>query len=287
MHRRSGPSTSTGARPALIALTCACLALALAVAALVGAWPAGAAGSESLVRIGHFSRAAGPADVYIDGERRFGSVPFRAVSDYLRLDPGSHEIAFRAAGAAASAVPLASARLDLAAGDAVTVAAVGAKGKLRLFDAKDDLSPPPAGMVKVRGIDASPEAPAMDVRTAGGPMLFTNLTFPSASPYKVIPAGAYDVELLAAGTDRVLVKVGGLSVKPGGVYTVVGAGNASDDVAVFPVVDAIGAGTLPRGGIGTGAGGAAPARPGPLAGLGLLLAAGTAAALLRRRAAAA
>ena len=277
MHRRPGP-------PVPSTVTGACLALALIAAMLLGAGPAGAAGSEALVRIGHFSRVTGPADVDIDGRRRFGPVPFRAVSDYLRLAPGSHEITFRAAGSAAGSAPLATASVDLGAGEAVTVAAVGPEGKLRLFTAKDDLAPPPAGMVKVRGIDASPEAPAMDVRTAGGPTLFTNLTFPSASPYRVIPAGSYDVELLAAGTDRVLVKVGGLDVKAGGVYTVVGAGNASDDVAVFPVVDVIGAGTLPKGGVGTGAGGTAPAPTGRAAWLGVLLVAVAAAALLRRRA---
>jgi hypothetical protein len=276
MHRRTGPSVL--ARVTLIAL--------LAAALLGLPAPAGAQQDEALARIGHFSRVAGPADVYVDGERRFGPVPFRAVSDYLRLDPGEHEFTFRAAGSGPAGVSLASTTVDLAAGDASTVAVVGPKDDLSLFTAKDDLSPPPAGQIKVRGINASPEAPPMDVRTAGGPMLFKHLTFPSASRYVTIPAGSYDVELVASGTDRVLVKVGGFQVKAGGVYTVVGAGNASTDVAVFPVVDAIGAGTLPKGGVATGGGGTAPGPfPAlPAAGLVLtLLATLAGGALLRRR----
>jgi hypothetical protein len=250
MHRRTGPSVL--ARLALVALLAASLAL------LAAPGPAGAQQDEALARFGAFSRVAGPVDVYVDGTRRFGPVPFRAISDYLRLDPGSHEFAVRAAGAGQAAEPLAETTVDLAGGDASTVALVGARDALRLFTATDDLSPPPAGQIKVRGIHASPEAPAMDVRTAGGPMLFKHLTFPSASKYVTIPAGSYDVELVASGTDRVLVKVGGFAVKAGGVYTVVGAGNASTDIAVFPVVDAIGAGTLPKGGVATGGGGTAP-----------------------------
>jgi Domain of unknown function (DUF4397) len=248
MHRRT--RVPVVARLALVALV---------AAALLGpSVPAGAQQGEALARIGHFSRVTGAADVYVDGERRFGPVPFRAISDYLRLDPGAHEFAIRAAGAAADAEPLAATTVDLAAGEASTVAVVGAKGRLRFFTAKDDLSPPPAGMAKVRGMHVSPEAPAIDVRTAGGPMLFRKLTFPSASRYVTIPPGEYEVEMLASGTDRVLVRVGGLRVPAGGVFTVVGAGNARDDIATFPVVDAIGAGTLPKGGVGTGAGGTAP-----------------------------
>ena len=279
MHRRSGP-------PVISRILLATLLVPLAL--LATAAPAVAQSEEALVRIGHFSRVSGPADIYIDGERRLGPVPFRAVSDYLRLDPGRHEFAARPYGAAATAATLATATVTLDAGDASTVALVGGKGKLRFFTATDDLSPPPAGQVKVRGIHASPEAPAMDVRTVGGPYLFRHLTFPSASKYATMPAGSVDVELVASGTDRVLVQVGGLTLKAGGVYTVVGAGNASTEVAVFPLVDAIGAGTLPKGGIATGGGGTAPGGasgwPAPAGLLALALLATVAGAeLLRRR----
>jgi hypothetical protein len=284
MRARPGRCT----RPRAVRLVLAA-ALVAAVAGLPA--PAGAQQDQALVRVGHFSRVTGPVDVWIDGGRRFGSVPFRAVSDYLRLDPGGHDVAVRQPGAGAAAEPLASTNLDVAAGEAGTVALVGARGRLELFTAEDDLSPPPAGMAKVRGIHASPEAPAMDVRTAGSDRLFQDLTFPEASDYELIPGGDHDVELLAAGTDRVLVKLGGLQVRAGGVYTVVGAGNASTDIATFPLVDALGAGTLPRGGIGTGGGGTAGSRPALPAAVALAAAALLAAAagagmgLARRRAA--
>ena len=276
MHPCPGPPSAR--RLAARALIAAVLLL------LLPALPAAAQQDEALVRIGHFSRDAGALDVWVDGRRRLVGVPYKGVSDYLRLDPGRHAIAVRRAGAPSSAGPLADDSVEAGAGEARTVTVVGTKASLRLFTATDDLSSPPAGQAKIRGIHASPEAPAIDVRVAGGPVLFRKLTFPSASEYVTIPPGTYDIQLVASGTNQVLVTAGGLSGKAGAIYTFVGSGNITTKIDLFPVLDAVGAGTLPKGAIATGGGGTAPGRgPSPVVVVAVLAALAGAEALRRRR----
>jgi hypothetical protein len=67
----------------------------------------------------------------------------------------------------------------------------------------------------------------VDVATADGTYLASGLSYPSASPYAQVPAGTYDVNVLAAGTDTVAVSAPGTSVADGGVYTAFATGTAS------------------------------------------------------------
>ena len=76
-------------------------------------------------------------------------------------------------------------------------------------------------------VHASPDAGPVDVATADGAYLASGLGYPSASPYAQVPAGTYDVNVLAAGTDTVAISAPGTSVADGGVYTAFATGTAS------------------------------------------------------------
>ena len=55
---------------------------------------------------------------------------------------------------------------------------------------EDDLRSPASGNAKVRVVHASPDAGPVDVIPRGGQALVEGLTFPEASPYAEVPAGA-------------------------------------------------------------------------------------------------
>jgi hypothetical protein len=266
------------------------LVLALGAASLL-ALPvaAGAQGSAAHVRVAHFSPDAPAVDIYVDGDKVLSGVEYPTVSEYLQLPAGSYDLAVRPAGAAASSDPVIEATAEVKAGDAYTVAAVGALADIEAQIFTDDLSAPAAGKAKVRVIHAAPEVPAVDVAVEGGPTLFEGAEFPSATDYAEVDAATYPVQVKAAGSDEVLLEAS-LPVKAGTIYSVAAIGGAGKDVRLLPVVDATGTGRAPHGGIATGAGGTAPGATVPglslvLAGAAVLALAGlSASVLLRRRA---
>jgi len=275
---------NAAARPLAILAALAVL-LALAVTGMLIP-AAGAQEGQALLRVAHLSVDADPVDVYVDGESAVTGLEFRSASQYMELTPGEHEVAVRPAGSAPGAAPLADLIITTAASSASTVGLFGPEGVFALAAFTDDLSAPPSGQAKVRGIHAGvrTNANAVDV-FANGQRLFTNLSYQTATEYLTLPGGTIEVEVRAAGTETVLISAGQVNVPAGAVITFAGVGSGDSGYEFVPLLDAAGAGTAPVGGVDTGAGGTAPLDL-PVQALiatGTLIAAVTLAGLLRGR----
>ena len=86
------------------------------------------ADEQSLVRVAHFAPGLLKGDlyvVYVNGRLELKGVPFKTVSDYLKVEPGTFEVEVREAGEPASSPPVIAATVGLAAGKAYTVAVFG------------------------------------------------------------------------------------------------------------------------------------------------------------------
>jgi hypothetical protein len=261
--------------------------MALLFAALALPVTAGAQEKGARVRVLHLSPDAPKVDVYVDGTKTLTGVPFKTATKHAQVPAGTHTVQLRAAGSAAGGSPLGTARVTAAPGAAYTLAAVGLAAKLQILVLKDDFTAPPPGKAKLRGIDASPQSPPIDIAIAGGPVLFHDLTFPEATPFATIEAGSMALEVRLAGTEQVVFKSGARPLPAGAILTVAGTVSPTGTIEVLPILDAAGAGATPRGGIATGAGGSAPAEgaglTGSLAAAGLALLVGGAIAVARRR----
>jgi Domain of unknown function (DUF4397) len=270
--------------PLKLARTAGVVALLLGALALPAA--AGAQGARARVRVLHLSPDAPKIDVYVDGTSTLTAVPFKTATKHAQVSAGTHTVEIRPAGSANGNL-LATARATLAPDAAYTLAAVGPAAMLQIMVLKDDFTAPPPGKAKLRGIDASPQSPPIDIAIAGGPVLFHDLTFPEATPFATVEAGSMALEVRMAGTEQVVFKSGARPLPAGAILTVAGTVSASGTIEVLPILDAAGAGATPRGGIATGAGGTAPADGAgltlSLTAAGLALMAGGAIAVRRRR----
>jgi hypothetical protein len=219
------------------------LGLALLMAFAL-ATPALAQGSgEAQVRVAHLAPDAPNVDVYVNGEPVLTDVPYTTVSDYLSLPAGTQQVTVYATGDTAS--PVIDAPVDIAAGGAYTVAAVGlvADGSLTAKVYEDDLRSPASGNAKVRVVHASPDAGPVDVVPRGGQALVSGLTFPEASPYAEVPAGTYTLDVNAAGTNQTALTVPDATLASGGVYSAFAVGTVfADSLNVLLVQDDAGAG---------------------------------------------
>ena len=215
------------------------LALAVATLGLAAFTPGASAQENARVRVIHASPDAPNVDVYANGNEILSDVPYKTSSDYLSVPGGTYEVEVFAAGADPDADDaVISASLPLEAGKAYTVVAVGELADIAGQVYEDDLSAAAAGEARVRIIHASPNAPAVDVAVTGGPVLFSNLSFPNASDAADVAAGSYDLEVRPAGSTDVALAVPGVAIEAGKYYTVLAVGLLNGDPAleVLPVV---------------------------------------------------
>ena len=130
------------------------------------------------------------------------NVTYGTVSGYQRVPTGEYTVAMRTPGASANSKPVLSTTVNVASGDAYTVAGMGPASGLRLQVFKDRLKTPP-GKALVRVIQASMHQTAVTV-SAGQSVLGRKLKFTTVTGYQARQAGRPD----GARGRRVRARVG-------------------------------------------------------------------------------
>jgi hypothetical protein len=238
-------------------LAAACLALGLAVLA---APAASASSGVGWLRLAHLSPNTPAVDVYLyafdnsSAQIVLKHVTYGTVSPYEQVASGEYTVAMRAAGASAGSKPVLSTTVNIAAGNAYTVAGMGPAAGLRLQVMHDALTTPP-GKVLVRVIQASLQEHTVTVR-AGSKVLARQLHFADVTSYRTVSPGTWKVSAVGA-TENASSTV---TLAAGTVHTLV----ILDDpghLTITDLTDAAGSKVLPAGAPATGLGGTAP-RPG-------------------------
>lgn len=142
--------------------------LATATATLVGLFLLGTAPAQAAVvsstgwlRTAHLSPDTGAVDVWLTpfgGAAKAAAVPnvtYGNVTAYRSLAPGYYTVAMRPAGSPASTPAMLSDTVQIKAGQAYSVLAVGQTGSLSFHVVADDLTAPAASRSRVRLIQAS------------------------------------------------------------------------------------------------------------------------------------
>jgi hypothetical protein len=212
-----------------------------------------AAQDEAFVRVVHASPDAPNVDVWVDGTKVLTDVPFTAVSDYLQVPAGDHNVQVTATG---STDPVIDADLTFAAGTSYTVAAIGPVAEISATVLTDDRVPV-ADKAKLRVFHASPSAPAsVDVAVTDGPILVEGLDYPEATAYLTVDPGDYALEIRAAGSPTAALTLTA-SLAAGENYTAIAMDGGEAGVQVIVAAEAsdmpntaVPVGSLPIAGIG-------------------------------------
>jgi hypothetical protein len=231
-------------------------AMAAALLTMPGVASGAQAGDQALVRVAHFAPGLLKGDVYVvyvNGRLQLKGVPFKTVSDYLKVKPGKFDVEVREAGEPASSKPVIAATVNLEGGKAYTVAVFGQLTSVKAALLTDDMSRPASSKSKVRLIQAIPGESAVDLVT-GGDVLVSNARFPSASDYQEVPAGSVDVEVRKSGSGQVLAKADHLKLPSGSISSLVAVGGIGEKLELLDIRDAAAA-VSAAGGVATGAGG--------------------------------
>jgi hypothetical protein len=236
-------------------------ALAALAAVTLFASPAQAAGA-GYVRLAHLSPDTPAVDVYLKSVTNaikpqiFHGVAYGAMSQYLRLPVGTYQVAMRKAGAAASTKPVITTEVGVADDAAYTVAGVGRFADLGLRVLKDDLKLPDPGKAKVRVIQASVTAPVLNVAGKNGKTIADDVQFATTTGYREVNPGRWSVEVEPTEGGKTVVLP--CTLGAGSVYSLLVLDNKSGGLTTQLHIDADRQGTVPLGGVETGAGGSQP-----------------------------
>ncbi|NMO57423.1 DUF4397 domain-containing protein [Actinoplanes sp. TBRC 11911] len=265
-------------------------ALAAFAAITLYATPAHAAG-DGYVRLAHLSPDTPAVDVYLKAEsgsakeQVFHGVGYGAMSQYLRLPSGNYQVAMRKEGAPASEKPVITTEVGVSDGGAYTVAGVGRFADLGLRVLKDDLKLPDAGKSKVRIIQASVQAPVLNVEGKNGTKIADNVAFATTTAYREVNPGKWSVEVQPSGGGKSSTLP--CTLGAGSVYSLVVLDDGKGGLKPELHVDAKRQGTVPLGGVATGDGGTQPGSRVPtailIASIAAILAGGLAFVVRRRR----
>ena len=262
-------------RPPRRALLAAAAAIALAIAPAASAT---AASRDGWVRLAHLSPDTAAVNVTLSSLSgdvvlfRLNDVAYGAVSKYMRLPAGTYALAMVPAGSTdPDAKPVVSGSVEVTAGEADTVAAIGLNKDLQTKAIEDDLAAAGGDRAKVRVVQASVTHDSVDVE-AGSTSVASGATFGEVGKYTAVPAGSTKLTL-SSGSDTADVTE---DFAAGSAHTLFVIDDAKGGLTVSPALDSSSSTETPVGSLAAGGGGLAEGDAGTAA----LLAGGAAAAAL-------
>lgn len=201
---------------------------------------------DACINVVHASPDAPAVDVYLNGEVALEGLEFGAISGWVAVPAGEHQIQVTAAGEDISTAVI-DVTVELEGDAAYHVAATGLLADItpQVYQVNlSDLDSMGDPMARIRVIHTSPDAPAVDIALAGGDVLISNLAFPNASDALDVPAGSYDLEVRPTGTTDVALDLPGVELEGGMVYDVFAIGQVGDGTLTVLVVPSTTAGAM-------------------------------------------
>ncbi|MEP7183923.1 MAG: DUF4397 domain-containing protein [Betaproteobacteria bacterium] len=159
---------------------------------------------QARIKAIHAAPQTGAVNLLSDGVSIVPGEIYLSASSYVGVSPGTKNLAFE--DASAPGAILAAATKTIGASTDSSVFLTGFPGSLKAVTLDDDNLPSSTGQPKVRFVNASPDAPPLDV-VVGTNKVVSALASPTASTYALIDAGTYTVTFNDAATGTALLTV--------------------------------------------------------------------------------
>ncbi len=157
-------------------------------------------------------------DFYIENQKvNTNALAFGEKIEYQRVYQGNRGTVVTAAG---SQTPLLSKTIALQGGEYHSLYIVGKIDALDYVFLKDEVSDPEASKAKVRFMNLSPDAPALNMEITGETTTFTDLAYKGYTSFKNVNAALSTITLKNKATGDVVATLTNVDLKSGKIYTV-------------------------------------------------------------------
>lgn len=182
---------------------------------------------QAQVMVVHASPNAPNVDVRVNNAVVLNNVAYPTNSAYLGVNAGAANFKISPTGTTTYVI---DANVDLQADKAYSVFAIDSVSKIKAAVVSDNLATPASGKAHVRFFHFSPNAPAVDIAVANGPVVFSNRSFndqatnASRADFTPLDAGTYNLQVRLAGTNTTVLNLPGVTLTAGKIYTVFAKG---------------------------------------------------------------
>lgn len=182
--------------------------------------------AKANVMVVHASPNAPAVDVRVNDAVVRSNLAYPSNTGYLQANAGATNLKVSPAGTTTYVI---NANVTLDAMKNYSVFALDSVSKIKAAVVMDDLTAPASGKAHVRFFHLSPNAPAVDIAVASGPVLFPNRMFndqtnASYTAFTPVNAGTYNLQVKLAGTSTVVLDLPNISLASGKIYTVFAKG---------------------------------------------------------------
>lgn len=191
------------------------------------------------LRVINLSPSAGAVDILVGGQVVATNVAGSAASAFIPVNAGTVSVQINKTGTQDKVVgpvdvtTTAGGRITL-----VTLSQTAGGGQQPVTSTvttqvfTDDLTPPAAGLARIRVIQGSSDAGAIDLRS-GNTVLVSNVAAGAASAFVDVPAGtALPITVVNTGTTTTLGNAVNLDLVAGRIYTIFVSGSGADKTVV-------------------------------------------------------
>ena len=182
-------------------------------------------GLAANIRASHLAPRAPTVDVYLNGQKTFANLPFRTVTDYLKVPDGDYTVTVYAAGETTNPILEAKDVLLENGNFTITAAGFGPTKSINPVVLRDDLEPI-RDRAKLRLVNAAPDYAALTLSTPAGTAVLEGIGFKTASAYFGILPLLQDFDIRFGSSS--LLRLRDLKLSPGKVYTVFVVGSKTD-----------------------------------------------------------
>lgn len=171
----------------------------------------------SYIRLFNASPDSSAFDIYANDALIGKNLSFKQFTNYLSLPSGDYVIKVFPSGKTTS--PILNRTLEIPPNSILTAAVVNKVDNLSLlpvFEPHMSLNPT---MTFMRFVQLSPDAPEVDVSLPNGQKLFKDLEYKDITGYMILPPGNYTLLVKVEDTEKVILTVPKVIIKPNRFYT--------------------------------------------------------------------
>jgi hypothetical protein len=179
---------------------------------------------QTRVQFLHAAPNLGSVEISFNYDKQVDGFSYGEVSDWLDIPPGATEVSMNADRRGMNYLVFDTVYPIPAGNDYYSVLT-----DQILLNGPYDRSPIPDGKARVQIVHASVTLPAVNVVATGSDVDFaTQLAFPRASDYAVVPAGTYNLEIKLASSGQTALTVPNVTLSGDTVYEIVIMGTVND-----------------------------------------------------------
>jgi len=176
----------------------------------------------SYYRLFHACPNAPSVDVYLNNNLVAERLEYGQFTPYTAIPPGKYSLLVFPSGTSYN--PLMKTELQIQEEEIYTVAITGLPMKPILLPIEDPKQPIPRGKLGLRFGNLSPTPANLNVYLSNGDLLFDKVPFKEVTDYIFLFPGKYTIEIVDADTDKTLLFVPNIVLKPDRCYSIYAIG---------------------------------------------------------------